>query len=228
MQLLQVHNMSFLRVSKRSTTSNKIFTQPGGRIKKRQSAPIIMSLQTVVIPKVNSQRRALTNCQGMAQQIIQAVPLESLFSFSTYFALTTYFLMIALPNLSITKKFIKSGAPIIILTATYCLLLWIAYQQKQLSPVIDLIRTIPQLPDVAKFAQFFATMEIVVLSWCNVLILDLFIARELYLDGLRNLVPTRHTVLICCFVGPLGILCHAFTKYVQDQLMARKLEYALA
>jgi hypothetical protein len=32
------------------------------------------------------------------------------------------------------------------------------------------------------------------------------------LDGLRSLVPTAHSILLCFMVGPLGLLSHLATR----------------
>jgi hypothetical protein len=32
------------------------------------------------------------------------------------------------------------------------------------------------------------------------------------MDGLRQLVPTAHSVLLCFMVGPLGLLSHLATR----------------
>jgi hypothetical protein len=34
------------------------------------------------------------------------------------------------------------------------------------------------------------------------------------LDGLRLLVPTAHSVLLCFMVGPLGLLSHLATRVI--------------
>jgi hypothetical protein len=36
--------------------------------------------------------------------------------------------------------------------------------------------------------------------------------REVALDGLRSGVPAAHSVLLCFFFGPTGLLSHALTR----------------
>jgi hypothetical protein len=34
------------------------------------------------------------------------------------------------------------------------------------------------------------------------------------LDGLKNAIPTGHSVALCCMFGPLGVLSHLVTRWV--------------
>lgn len=34
------------------------------------------------------------------------------------------------------------------------------------------------------------------------------------MDGLRQMVPTAHSVWLCFMVGPLGLLSHIITRWV--------------
>lgn len=38
------------------------------------------------------------------------------------------------------------------------------------------------------------------------------------MDGLRQLIPTWHSVLLCFMVGPLGVLSHLATRLVVHRL----------
>lgn len=42
------------------------------------------------------------------------------------------------------------------------------------------------------------------------------------LDGLRNAVPTPHSVALCCMFGPLGVLSHLATRWVVTRLRGPK------
>jgi len=37
------------------------------------------------------------------------------------------------------------------------------------------------------------------------------------LDGLRNSVPTGHSVALCCMFGPLGVLSHLITRWAVNR-----------
>ena len=48
---------------------------------------------------------------------------------------------------------------------------------------------------------------------CSFVAQDLFCGRMVYLDGERNRVFTPHSLLLCLFFGPLGILSHVLTRW---------------
>lgn len=47
---------------------------------------------------------------------------------------------------------------------------------------------------------------------CDARCLPHCLRRAVLLDGLRLLVPTAHSVLLCFMVGPLGLLSHLLTR----------------
>jgi len=49
-------------------------------------------------------------------------------------------------------------------------------------------------------------------AWIHLLAVDLFAARQVYHDGLKNNIETRHSVSLCLLFCPVGILCHVATK----------------
>ncbi|KXZ48208.1 hypothetical protein GPECTOR_29g114 [Gonium pectorale] len=66
-------------------------------------------------------------------------------------------------------------------------------------------------PVSSLFGQPLATL----LTWLHLLTLDVVMAREVALDGLRTGVATSHSVLLCFFFGPTGLLSHALTRLLQ-------------
>lgn len=46
--------------------------------------------------------------------------------------------------------------------------------------------------------------------------------RAVLLDGLRNAVPTGHSVALCCMFGPLGVLSHLLTRTLVPRLRGSK------
>jgi hypothetical protein len=48
-------------------------------------------------------------------------------------------------------------------------------------------------------------------EWTHVLIWDIFVARYIWLDGLRRDIFTSHSVLLTNLIGPPGLLLHLAT-----------------
>ncbi|GLC39091.1 hypothetical protein PLESTB_000008400 [Pleodorina starrii] len=65
--------------------------------------------------------------------------------------------------------------------------------------------------DLSPLARMFSSPLITLLSWLHLLALDALMARAIALDGLRSCTPTAHSVLLCFFFGPTGLLSHAIT-----------------
>ena len=66
-----------------------------------------------------------------------------------------------------------------------------------------------QLPGMTKM---FSSEMTLASAWIHLLLVDLFAARCIYQDGLKNEVETRHSVSLCLLVCPIGILAHTVTK----------------
>lgn len=43
----------------------------------------------------------------------------------------------------------------------------------------------------------------------------------MYADGLRNGIPTAHSLVLCFMMGPLGLLSHLVTKAVVEGVRNR-------
>lgn len=71
--------------------------------------------------------------------------------------------------------------------------------------------------DLSPVARLFADPWVTLLAWVHLLALDVLMAREIALDGLRAGVATGHSVLLCFFFGPTGLLSHAITRLVMGR-----------
>lgn len=61
-------------------------------------------------------------------------------------------------------------------------------------------------------AALFQCPDVTALTWTHLLLLDLCVARHVYLDGLRKRVFTAHSIILCFMFGPTGLLSHMFTN----------------
>jgi hypothetical protein len=51
--------------------------------------------------------------------------------------------------------------------------------------------------------------------------MDLFVGRYIYLQGQKTGVWTIHSLALCLFAGPLGLLSHIFTYWITNTLFPR-------
>ncbi|EPS71264.1 hypothetical protein M569_03499, partial [Genlisea aurea] len=61
-------------------------------------------------------------------------------------------------------------------------------------------------------AKMFSNEMTLASAWIHLLAIDLFAARQIYFDGLKNKVETRHSVSLCLLFCPIGVVIHFLTK----------------
>jgi Domain of unknown function (DUF4281) len=72
-------------------------------------------------------------------------------------------------------------------------------------------------PQAAFFGMTSKYPNFVAEEWSHVLTWDLFVARYIWLDGLRRGIFTPHSVLLCNLIGPPGFLLHAVTCLLSNK-----------
>lgn len=152
---------------------------------------------------------------------------ETTFAIATACVMPLYALMIAKPRSRRVAALVESKGTFWILGACY---LCAAYASFMSADVFDLVRNV--LGDfgrggmVAQFvtlvSEFMATAETAASAWVHLVALDLFVARFVYLDAAKYSasegdlvapVPVRHSLVLCCMFGPLGLMSHAITRW---------------
>jgi len=58
-------------------------------------------------------------------------------------------------------------------------------------------------------------------GWVHYLVMDLFVGRWIYQEGQKTAVWTIHSLILCLFAGPLGLLSHILTTVIRDRLFAK-------
>lgn len=129
--------------------------------------------------------------------------LELLFNSANLFVLPFWVLMILLPNWGITRRIMGSVLPFAALAGLY-LYLFIT----GLDPETAQEFTSTQLSDIARL---FSSEQIAATGWVHFLVMDLFVGRWIYWEGQRSGVWTVHSLALCLFAGPLGLLSHLLT-----------------
>ncbi|XP_040385039.1 protein MAO HUZI 4, chloroplastic isoform X2 [Oryza brachyantha] len=131
------------------------------------------------------------------------------FTWGTIAVLPFYTLMVVAPNADLTKRAVDSTAPYVALGLLYAYLLYLSWTPDTLRAMFASKYWLPELPGIVRM---FASEMTVASAWIHLLAVDLFAARQVYHDGIKNNIETRHSVSLCLLFCPIGIATHALTK----------------
>lgn len=137
-----------------------------------------------------------------------------LFDIANVFVLPFWALMILFPKWNVTRKVMDSLLPFVALAGLY-----LYFLVGTLTPEAAEMMSNPQLADIARF---FTDERAAATGWVHFLAMDLFAGRWIYLEGRRTGVWTVHSLALCLFAGPLGLLSHALTHWTRQAWLARR------
>ncbi|MEH2278359.1 MAG: ABA4-like family protein [Nostoc sp.] len=132
--------------------------------------------------------------------------ISQLFNVANLFVLPFWTLMILLPNWKVTRRIMESYLPFVLLAGAY-LYLFI----NSITPENAQALSNPQLADIARF---FANETAAATGWIHFLAMDLFVGRWIYWEGQKTGIWTIHSLALCFFAGPLGLLSHILTSWI--------------
>ena len=138
--------------------------------------------------------------------------ISQLFDFANIFVLPFWVLMIFLPKWSITQKVMESYLPFVALASLYIYLF-----SGSITPESAQALSNPQLADIVRF---FSTERIAATGWVHFLAFDLFVGRWIYWEGQKTGVWTIHSLSLCLFAGPVGLLSHILTAWIQERFFS--------
>jgi hypothetical protein len=136
-----------------------------------------------------------------------------LFNIANLFVLPFWTLMIFLPNWKITRKVMESYLPFVVLASAYLYLFITSITPENAQALAN-----PQLADIAKF---FSNETAAATGWIHFLVLDLFMGRWVYWEGQKTKIWTVHSIALCLFAGPLGLLSHILTYWITKAFFSR-------
>ncbi|KKD39641.1 MAG: ABA4-like family protein [Limnoraphis robusta] len=137
------------------------------------------------------------------------IPIEQIFTGANLFVLPFWALMIILPNWGITRKVMQSYIPFVLLAAVYIYLFVSSITPENAAALSD--------PKLADIARFFADETAAATGWIHFLVMDLFVGRYIYLEGQKTGVWTIHSLALCLFAGPMGLLSHILTTWIKQK-----------
>jgi hypothetical protein len=133
----------------------------------------------------------------------------NLFQLATAFVIPFYTVMILAPRWEWTKKMMESELTYFILGAGYIYLLCLSWTPETVGLMFSSKYWLPELSGIAR--MFTSTLT-VASAWLHLLAADLFAGRQIFLDGLKHNVETRHSLVLCLMMCPIGIFSHLVTK----------------
>lgn len=139
--------------------------------------------------------------------------INQLFTGANLFVLPFWALIILLPNWGLTKRVMESYLPFVVLAGVYLYLF-----ASSITPENAQALSNPQLADIA---QFFGEETAAATGWIHFLVMDLFVGRWIYWEGQRTGIWTIHSLALCLFAGPLGLLSHILTRWIAQKFFAR-------
>jgi hypothetical protein len=72
-------------------------------------------------------------------------------------------------------------------------------------------------PTLSDVALLFSDEKVAATGWVHYLVMDLFVGRWIYWEGQRTGVWTRHSLVLCLFAGPMGLLSHIVTAAIAER-----------
>ncbi len=138
--------------------------------------------------------------------------IEQWFHVANIFVLPFWALMILLPNWTLTKQILTSLLPFMGLALLYLALLVLSLTPEAAQAMSN--------PDLTAIAGFFGDPNAAATGWVHFLVMDLFVGRWIYWEGQRTGVWTVHSLILCLFAGPLGLLSHIVTAAVQERFFS--------
>jgi hypothetical protein len=136
-----------------------------------------------------------------------------IFNVANIFVLPFWALMVFLPKWKVTQRVMESYIPFVPLAAAYLYLFITSITPESAQAFSS--------PELGVIAQAFADEKVTAAGWIHFLTLDLFTGRYIYLEGHKTGVWTIHSLALCLFAGPLGLLSHIFTYWITKKLFPR-------
>ncbi|ACB52952.1 conserved hypothetical protein [Crocosphaera subtropica ATCC 51142] len=138
------------------------------------------------------------------------VDLSLLFNIANIYALPFWLLMVILPKWGVTEKIMSSYLPFVPLAILYIYLFFGSLDPDSIEAFSN-----PTLPVLA---QLFSKEPVMLTGWIHFIILDLFTGRYVYLQGREKGIFTVHSLILCFLAGPIGLLSHIVTFWIQSKM----------
>ncbi|MGB3614233.1 MAG: ABA4-like family protein [Elainellaceae cyanobacterium] len=131
---------------------------------------------------------------------------ELLFNIANIFVLPFWALMVIAPSWQVTRRVMASTLPFVALAVLY-----VYFFALSITPESAQAFSSAGLSDIARL---FSDERVAATGWVHFLVMDLLAGRWIYQDGQTNQIFTRHSLSLCLFAGPMGVLSHIITRWI--------------
>ncbi|BAY76600.1 hypothetical protein NIES25_30530 [Nostoc linckia NIES-25] len=139
--------------------------------------------------------------------------ISQIFNIANLFVLPFWALMILLPNWKVTQRIMASYLPFVLLAGVYLYLFINSVTPENAQDFSNL--------ELANVARLFADEKVAATGWVHYLVMDLFVGRWIYLEGQKTGIWTIHSLALCFFAGPLGLLSHISTDWISKKFFPK-------
>ncbi|WP_445635368.1 DUF4281 domain-containing protein [Nostoc sp. DSM 114161] len=139
--------------------------------------------------------------------------ISQIFNIANLFVLPFWALMILLPNWKVTQRIMASYLPFVLLAGVYLYLFINSVTPENAQDFSNL--------ELANVARLFADEKVAATGWVHYLVMDLFVGRWIYLEGQKAGIWTSHSLALCFFAGPLGLLSHFSTGWISKKFFPK-------
>eukprot|EP00963_Diacronema_lutheri_P013896 scaffold2846_cov322-Pavlova_lutheri.AAC.35 len=171
------------------------------------------SRSTQVAPSAKARgKRSCRRSRSAKVRSCASLPVADVaFSAATVVVLPVYATMLVAPKWRVTKAIVSSPVPYVALAGLY---LWTVASIGGMEKLASVLTGKLARLSVQGAAGMLARKEEVAIVWIHFVLIDLFTARHIYLDGIRNGIFMAHSLVLCLMACPLGILSHYVTKSI--------------
>ena len=142
----------------------------------------------------------------MIEQIYNYFTIEMLYFWVNFGVLPFWLILIFFPNSNLTKYFITSIFPILLLSGTYIFVLYKSYQSSY-----NLISNFNLYLGFDELSDLFSDKSFLISFWIHFIAINLFVGGWIVKDSQRLMVNKVLIVLPLIFtylIGPLGLLLY--------------------
>lgn len=189
------------------------------------SSTAAVKLESRLLGRPRPRRTTSQPAAGVARRaptcsLLDILPNEQVvFNFENVAVFPFWGAMILAPRWDVTKKVMTSYALFGILGAIYIYLAYVSLSEPAIAEGFS-----TGSPDLAALTKAFSYEKTVAVGWAHFIAADLFAGRWVYLDGLKNSIFTRHSLLLCLFFGPTGVVSHLLTRAATAAVRGEELE----
>ena len=121
--------------------------------------------------------------------------------------------MIGFPDAEITKKVMGPITPIVGLALVHLTIVLVAAAQEGALKQVLIFQEVfdPSMSQLAGMQKLFEIPNFVAEEWPHVLIWDLFVGRQIWIDSLERGIDARLSLAFCNFIGPPGLILYVAT-----------------